>query len=291
MGVIAQPPCTLCGGGVQPNELVRLSFASVACCPRCRLVRTWPPRSGSELAALHADPGYFRHPYFEARRNLDRESLRAKHRELLRLLTKERSAKGLRLLDVGCDTGALLVVGRDEFGMEVAGVEVSPSAAETARREHRLEVHVGEITTLGLPAESFDLITLLDVIEHVSNPPVLLSELQRLLRPGGRLYIATADHDALINIIGLGLYRVFGKGCWPLLEKLYIPYHEFYFTKPTLARMVEGAGLRVELHRNREFPLDEFGHGLLLKAALIPIFILQRLVGRQTLQEVVAVRA
>ena len=81
--------CPACDSTVTPRELCRVSFAGIAECPRCGLVRTWPSRTPKELAELHADPRYFRHPYFEARRDLGRDALRAKHVELLELLVGE----------------------------------------------------------------------------------------------------------------------------------------------------------------------------------------------------------
>jgi hypothetical protein len=53
---------------------------------------------------------------------------------------------------------------------------------------------------------------------------------------------------------------------------------------------VESAGLAVVEQKRTEFPLDEFGHGLLLKAALMPVFLLQKIVGRQSLQTLTAVK-
>ena len=281
--------CLLCGCTAAPTEICRTGFASIVRCISCGLVRTWPPRSRAELEALHSDAAYFFHPYFGARRDLGREALRKKHRDLLRSLIGSFTTKNLKLLDVGCDTGGLLTVARYDFGMEVMGVEISPTAAEVARSQRGLDVRVGELIEQAFPAESFDVITLMDVIEHVPDPAALLSETRRLLRPGGRLYIATADHNALINALGLVFYRLLGRISWPLLEKLYIPVHEFYFTRNTLRRLVQQARFHIIYHCNREFPLDEFGHGFLLKVALVPIFFLQKILNRQTLQEIVAV--
>ena len=286
--MIASTSCLLCKGPTEMVELCQLSFGSIVRCQECGLVRVFPPRSADRLARLYSTPEAFHHPYYEARRDLSRDTLVAKQRALLNMIANGRTMKGARLLDIGCDTGALLVMARDEFGMEVLGLEVSQEAARVAHQEHGLDVVVGQITELELPDSKFDFITLVDVIEHVSDPSVLLSEVQRLLRSRGKVYIATSDHDALINTIGLALYRLLGARSWGLLEKLYIPYHEFYFTRSTLARLVEQSGLQIAYHAKREFPLNEFGHGLLLKLGLVPIFVLQRLTQRQTLQELIA---
>jgi 2-polyprenyl-3-methyl-5-hydroxy-6-metoxy-1,4-benzoquinol methylase len=213
-----------------------------------------------------------------------------KQRALLKMISDGRRRKSARLLDIGCDTGSLLRVARDDFGMNVLGVEVSHLAARVAQDEHGLDVLVGDVTELNLPSESFDIITLADVVEHVANPSALLREVSRLLIDEGRVYIYTSDHDALINSMGLTLYRLFGRWSSVLLEKLYIPYHEFYFTKSTLARLVTSVGFQIEYHANKEFPLREFGHGLPLKLGLVPVFALQKITKRQTSQELIAVK-
>ncbi|MBA2733532.1 MAG: class I SAM-dependent methyltransferase [Acidobacteria bacterium] len=281
--------CLLCHEPTQMVELCHVSFGSIVRCQQCALVRVSPFRSSEQLATLHASLEYFQHPYFEARRDLAREESVAKQRALLSTLIDGSSLKKIRLLDIGCDTGALLVVARDEFGMDVMGVEVSREASTVAQQQNGLNV-VNDFNELRGLRGTFDVITLVDVIEHVANPAALLEEVSQLLRAGGKVYIITPNHDALINKLGLILHRVLGTRARSLIEKLYIPYHEFYFTEATLARLVKQSGLQIERQTMKEFPLNEFGHGLILKLGLVPIFAAQRLTRRQTLQELVAVK-
>ena len=266
------------------------SFGTVARCGYCGLVRTEPPRSAQTLAALHRTPEYFNHPYFNARRDIGSDDFSRKHRTVLDVLTDGEVRRGACLLDVGCDTGSLLCVARDEFGMMVTGIEISERAAETARRQHGLDVLVGSIEKFGLPQGSFDYITMIDLIEHVADPLALLVSAGRLLRPGGRLYMITPNHDALIYLIGIALDRVTRSIAHPLIDHLYIPWHEFYFDAHTMSAALRFAGLSLCSVATREFPLDEFGHGIVLKAMLWPIFQVQRLLSRQSLLEVVAER-
>lgn len=269
------------------SSLYKLSFGEIVRCEGCGLVRFYPNRSPEELAEVHSAPDYFDHPYFDARRALSDKRIHQKYQALLRRIIGEPSAAGKTMLDVGCDVGTLLALARDEFGLVVEGVEVSAKAAQVAAEKYGLTVHVGLVNDLNLPDEHFDFISLIDVIEHVSDPLDLLNQLQRILKPGGHLYMATADHDALINGIGRMLYQFLGRYSFPILEKLYIPYHEYYFTQATLAQLVRNANYEIVSHTMREFPLDEFGHGRILKYGLTIIFMLQKLLGRQTLQEII----
>lgn len=92
---------------------------------------------------------------------------------------------GLRLVEIGCGSGALLETAA-EFG-EVVGVEASPDFLEVARRRG-FSVLPGSLPDrLPLPAESFDGVLLLDVLEHIEDDRAALQALARVLRPGGLL--------------------------------------------------------------------------------------------------------
>lgn len=272
------------------TELCQLSFGTLVRCGECGLIRVFPPRSSQQLVAVHSRSEFFHHRYFETRRDLGQSSLVAQHCALLSHLTDGLTVNGARLLDVGCDTGSLMTVARDKFGMDVMGVEILEEAAHIARQQHGLDVVVGQLDELELPAAGFDLITLVDVIEHAADPEALLNEVARLLRTGGRVYIETSNGDALMYSMGLSLHQVASSWSKGLLERLFAPYHEFYFNQSTLARLVERSGLRVRHHVGREMSLDDFGARLALKAALAPIMLLQRLTSRPTLQEMTAVK-
>ena len=274
-----------------PRDVIaRPSFGTVARCRRCGVVRVDPPRSAQAMADLHRTPEYFNHPYFAARRDISSAELTRKHRAMIEAMTADGRRQGASLLDIGCDTGSLLCVARDEFGMQVAGLEINERAAEVARSRHGLNVAVGTMEAAGLAPGSFDYITMIDLIEHVSDPVGLLKSAKRLLRPGGRIYIMTPNHDALIHLIGILLDKATGKLSRPLIDHLYIPWHEFYFDARTMAAAFRQAGLSMRSARSEEFPLDEFGHGIVLKAMLWPVFQVQWLVGRQSLLVAVAER-
>lgn len=94
-----------------------------------------------------------------------------------------------RWLDVGCGAGTLMRAGRNR-GWAAVGTEVAAGAAE-AVREDGFEVHVGELSALPLEAGSFDVVSLVEVVEHVKDPRGLMLEAARLIRPGGAMYVTT----------------------------------------------------------------------------------------------------
>ena len=92
----------------------------------------------------------------------------------------------LRILDVGCGTGANLEM-LSRFG-RAEGVDVSDEALEFCRSKG-LRVHKGLAEDLPFADEEFDLVTGLDVVEHLDDDVAGLREMRRVLKPGGRIMV------------------------------------------------------------------------------------------------------
>ncbi len=138
-----------------------------------------------------------------------------------------------RALDIGCGQGLLLAQLRRR-GWEVTGTELSERSAHFARNVLGLDVRVGDVTTLNLPSESFDLVILWHVLEHVPNPLALLREAARLLRPGGTLLVAVPNFGSP--------EAQFGHAAWFHLD---VPRHLNHFDLPVLKSLLEDAGLDI----------------------------------------------
>lgn len=96
-----------------------------------------------------------------------------------------------RVLDVGCSRGNFLEAGA-RLGFDMEGVEPAAGIAAAARARG-LRVHDGFLDEARLPADSFDAVTLFEVIEHLKDPLPLLRECRRVLKPGGILVISTGN--------------------------------------------------------------------------------------------------
>jgi len=136
-----------------------------------------------------------------------------------------------RLLDVGCGKGSFIARMRDQ-GWEVEGSEVDADAVEYARSSG-LSVHLGSLENIHFPDNTFDVITSNHVIEHVHDPISLIQECLRVLKPGGRLVLATP------NIESFG-HQYFERD-WSHLDP---PRHLRLFTKETLRECATRAGFR-----------------------------------------------
>jgi 2-polyprenyl-3-methyl-5-hydroxy-6-metoxy-1,4-benzoquinol methylase len=143
-----------------------------------------------------------------------------------------KGSAGNRLLDVGCGKGDLLARLRPH-GWNGEGLEVDAEAAASARTQQGLKVYEGELASHRFPDHSFDAITMNHVIEHVHDPVSLMGECLRLLKPGGRMVMATPNIRSLV-------YGRFGGNC-SLLDP---PRHLHLFTKRNLKECAARAGFR-----------------------------------------------
>ena len=137
-----------------------------------------------------------------------------------------------RLLDVGCHIGVMLEIAQERSWV-ATGVE--PSAWAAARgRERGLNVINATLANANLPDDSFDAVTLWDVVEHLTNPAGDLEHVYRVLKPGGVVAIHTIDIESL-------LARAMGSR-WPWLMEM----HLYYFSPRTLGRMLQQIGFKTE---------------------------------------------
>lgn len=109
----------------------------------------------------------------------------------------ERPLEGLRLADIGCG-GGILAESLAELGASVTGIDPAPNNIAVAARhaeKSALEIDYRNITAEALSelGESFDIVTALEVIEHVEGQKAFVATLASLVKPGGLLFLATID--------------------------------------------------------------------------------------------------
>jgi len=102
-----------------------------------------------------------------------------------------RTPEAGRVLDVGCGDGRFLrVLGRLRPQFELHGIEMPGPAAARAGEVPGVQLHLGTLADASYPKESFDLISLVHVIEHLPDPQAALMRLTGWLKPGGVLFLA-----------------------------------------------------------------------------------------------------
>ena len=134
------------------------------------------------------------------------------------------------LLDVGAGAGLLVAEAR-RLGLEAIGIEPSCSLVETAARVNGVEIIQGVFPQAKVAEQKFDVISLVDVIEHVAKPVELLRQCREALRPEGIIVLVTPD-------VGSLLATVLGRRWWHFRLA-----HVGYFDRRSLTRATESSGL------------------------------------------------
>lgn len=156
------------------------------------------------------------HWWLAARRNIVLDSIRQAYP----------GRHDLHILDAGCGTGLMLHELRPLGTAE--GVDISDEALQFCRKRGLENVRNADLLDLPFPAEQFDVVTALDVLEHLDDDTGALREFRRVLKPGGRAFIFAPAHRWL----------------WSLQDE--VSHHKRRYVARTLRDAVTKAGLDVE---------------------------------------------
>ena len=123
---------------------------------------------------------------------------------------------GKRILDIGCGPGDFLVLLRDREGMSVEGIEPNDQPASFAERHQGLNVYKDPVEGAFWQdrSETYDFVTMWDVLEHVNFPTATFRAAACLLKPGGVLAVGTPCRDSFYHRFGVLSYRL-SKGRLP----------------------------------------------------------------------------
>jgi SAM-dependent methyltransferase len=145
-------------------------------------------------------------------------------RTILAALLNQITGTPARILDAGCGTGMNLGL-LQPYG-EVTGLDISPLALDGCRRRGFNRVVLGNVEELPFGQDAFDLVTALDLLEHVAAPKAL-AEIYRVLKPGGYAVINVPAYQFLWS----GHDRALG--------------HRQRYVAIKMKRLLKGQGFRV----------------------------------------------
>ena len=211
--------CDWFHGSVDEFRLVR--------CLDCGLVFINPRPSPVEIGRYYNSEHYYTYQPESTQQKL----ILPQHAKLAARLTTLMGSNG-KLLDVGCGSGSFLHA-MVALGWQGTGTEIGVDLADRLRQQG-LDVMAGEFTTLDLAQSNYNLVTLLEVLEHLHDPQAALRRVHDLLTPAGAVLVTVPNFESLEC-------RLFGAE-WVGLQP---PLHLYQFSLSTLEAMLEKAGFRI----------------------------------------------
>ncbi len=192
-------------------------------CKACGFIfsEPFPPVEISKVYERIVDPEYVE----------EEEGRSGNFKSILKVLKRIVKNKG-SFLDVGSATGIMMNLAKKE-GWDVYGVELSRWAVDEAKKRYGLEIIQGDFSEVELPENFFKVVTLIDIIEHVSNPKEVIEKVWRILEKGGVAVIVTPDVQSFTA-------KVMGERWWH-----FRPAHIGFFSKRSLLYLLNSKGFEI----------------------------------------------
>lgn len=181
-----------------------------------------------------------------------------------------------RLLDVGCATGDFLTWAVSN-GWDADGIDISEFAVEKAK-ERGLNASWCSLEDLPDREGLYDVITMWDVIEHLSDMTKALEILSKKISPGGVIIIKTVSRISLVDFLARGIYKLSFNHLSGAIRRMYVPGHLFYFTPRVLKRFISKFG-GVLFVAGADTPAEALVSSPLVRGGLTAMFFAQKILG------------
>lgn len=228
--------CPWCGSNkAQINLWLKDEFLTkkdfhICECLNCGLLYTMPRPSKEKIGAYYKSDEYYSHQEnkkgFVPRLYEAIKKINLKHK--FRLASRDLPVG--KLLDIGCGVGDFLHIA-EHNGWQCTGVEPSEEAREIARQRIKGDLLYSEDLN-HLPDQSFDLITMWHVLEHVDDLKWQVAQLQRLIKPNGRIVIAVPNYRSYDGR--------FYNAYWAAYD---VPRHLNHFNRTVITKIFKTSGL------------------------------------------------
>ena len=198
-------------------------------CRRCHLLYVNPRLTAKALSRLYNNDEISPHSYYRETRLADQKTF-SKRLDLLQQLLGNK--KKIRILDIGCNIGTLLFEA-EKRGWECHGIDIN-AQVKSFFKNSKVELRIGDVIKSSYLKNSFDLIIMNDLIEHIPNPQQLLLKVNALLKSDGLVFMVTPDGGSFMA-------RILGKRWFHLKPR----EHLYYFSKTHLRRLFRDTGFMV----------------------------------------------
>ncbi|MFA6053900.1 MAG: class I SAM-dependent methyltransferase [Thermodesulfovibrionales bacterium] len=219
-------PCPVCGKKDGYQKIFGIDEGKQIAKCACGLQAILPPPTREGIQNIYNEEYYdiYGMDHFQDAFNLKLKTCKRLINEVNRLIL----TSGNRYhLDIGCAFGYMIEAARSA-GYDSHGIEISPAADVAVKLGYK--VRKGTLEDAAFPKESFDLITAVDVLEHISEPGEWLQECKRILKKSGLLLLVTPDCSSLTAHVL--------RNRWPH----YKVEHLYYYSPRTLKRLLISIG-------------------------------------------------
>jgi len=237
--------CPACG--LEESRLIvsRDDGLPIQECQSCFLAYV-DPRPGSQQLSHYYASGYFSgekdffkgKDYCRERDDAIQHQAVTGHKEIISNLDLTDKV----ILDIGCASGALLQSLKSNGPGELIGIDSAAYPVSFGRAKYNLDLRCETIESANLADDYFDLITMIDVVEHVENLKAFCSAVRRVLKPGGAVFVCTPNYDS---------YQL-AKTNWSCLYQDF--EHLQYFNKRSLNALFAAVGLQMLKCWNNSLP-------------------------------------
>lgn len=244
--------CLLCS---TPNNkyVFSLEEYSVYRCQNCNHYYVHPQPSTENLSEMYAKNYYLDGEPTGFQKHLSDGSEEA-FRSIKELCLKIKPNG--KLLDIGASYGTFLSI-MSAAGYEVEGIELSPGAVRYANEVTKVKVSEGTLETHNFAPDSFDIVSINNVLEHIPNPIRTIEQIYQILKPGGFVLIIVPNVIFALpflkwNILLKGRQFQFNPKAkfsgltmdFQALTHFDIPVHLHFFSPKTLSRLLKNTGFK-----------------------------------------------
>ncbi len=222
--------CNLCGQDNSDNFILFDDYKYVIC-RNCGLIYQNPRPVFQDLKGRYSQK-YFNYEYRNKDNFFNLMKLTLNDIRFDRI-SKKFTNKDRKFLDIGSALGLLLNYVKAK-GWEPVGVEICKESAEYARKNFGVKIHNKTLEQTGFKSNTFEIVHMSHVIEHVPSPQDTIVEIYRILKPGGYLIITTPRVDSFQAWLFKETWRSYHRD------------HIYIFSKKTLKGMLLKAGFSIE---------------------------------------------
>ena len=245
-GMLHYVPCNLCGE--KKPELkyrIRKLNRQIVKCSGCGLLYV-NPQNPQNLTYDFEENGKRQSRFHEMRDfaskrfGLSNEEICSQEEDWRILHFADRAGRVLkyrtsgRLLDIGCARGLFLSNFLDKKSFDISGIEPRHWICEKAATRLGNRVFCGTLIEAKLPDAHFDVVTMINLIEHLPSPKDALLEVNRIMKQGALLMVETPDAGGFLTWLLRGRW-------FPFLES----EHNYFFTKATISALLSQTGFKI----------------------------------------------